>query len=262
MKISTWLAGSVFVLACACGETNDAVDSTEPGADAAAPDTASATDSETDSTSPKDDSSTTPNDEVSDGSESATDTGGPDGDGDGDGDGALTDTAGQETTPGDNSQEAPDAAAPNDTGQNTEPGSDSGGAAPDDSEAPSADASPNEPESVENDPDGGAPADATAPSECREDRTNTVPGGTPIEVGVFCDVVFVCVSAQQAARTAELAGDFECDAAMGEYGCADAVCELRPSAGDRRLVESEVDQICALSAMDLPLGAIECRVYL
>ncbi len=258
MKISTWLAGSVFVLTCACAETNDAVDSTEPGADAAAPDTASATDRETDSTSPEDDSSTARNDEVSDGSESATDTGGPDADSDG----ASTDTAEQETTPGDDSQEIADAAAPNDAGRNTGPESDAGGAAPDDSEPPKGDASPNEPEGVENDPDGGAPADANAPGECRADRTNTVPGGSPIEVGVFCDVVFVCVSAEQAARTAELAGDFECDAAMGEYGCTDAVCELRPSAGDRRLVESEVDQICALSAMDLPLGAIECRVYL
>src|SRR5690606_35369002 len=98
--------------------------------------------------------------------------------------------------------------------------------------------------------------------ECRPERTNTVPGGTPIDVGVFCDVVFLCATSEQASSAKLLAADFQCVAATGEYGCGQQVCELFPSAQGRRLVQGEVDQICGLSNLDVGAGAIQCRVYL
>jgi hypothetical protein len=142
---------------------------------------------------------------------------------------------------------------------------DAGGQAPTDAAAsvdPPIDGAASEEDAQPESDDEEVPARDASAAQCRVDRTNTVPGGMPVETDVFCDVVFVCVSVEQEAQVAELAPDFECGAAGGEYGCAQRVCELRPAADNRRLVESEVEQICNLTGLDLQPGAIECRVYL
>lgn len=107
--------------------------------------------------------------------------------------------------------------------------------------------------------DSGPTDDASTTAQCRPERTTTVPGGEPIEVGVFCDVVFLCATPEQASRAKLLAPDFECKGATGEYGCGQQVCELLPSAQDRRLLQEEYEQVCALSSLDVARTSTSSR---
>jgi hypothetical protein len=113
-------------------------------------------------------------------------------------------------------------------------------------------------------PDAGGDAAAdladAAAGACAPERTEQIPNGGPIEVGAWCDDIFV--EDQDEASSADIeavAPDFECE--PGWEGSPVWRCHY-VDGGVNEVTQPVLDQVCAASLVIDPDQRIRCYIYI